>query len=368
MTPTSIPKALAVVEQSKVEGLHIGAQGFVSLRGEVVADFAVGEARQGVAMTTDTVMLWLSCSKPLAAVALGQLWEQGKLQPDDPVAVHIPEFEANGKEAVTLRHLLTHTGGLPSIPTGWPSASWDESITRVCTCELEPDWPPGRRAAYNVQVSWFVLAEVVRRVDGRPYPQYVREEIFEPLDMIDSWVELPPDRHEAYGDRLGVMHITERGEVKPHPFAYDAPRSTAACNPGGSGRGPLRELGRFHEMILGRGTRNGVRILSPQTVEALTARHRVGLRDETFQQQMDWGLGFVVDNNQYGADKLRYGYGLHSSPRAVGHSGYQSSTGFCDPEFGLVATIVFNGTPGEMKHGRRMRAYLTALYEDLGLA
>src|SRR5438270_8699839 len=119
-----IPRTATVLREGRTAGLHIGAQVYASVDGQVVADVAIGEARPGVAMTPDTVMLWLSASKPFAAVAIAQLWERGKLALDDPVAQHIPEFAQNGKERITLRHVLTHTAGIRWIETGWPAVSW----------------------------------------------------------------------------------------------------------------------------------------------------------------------------------------------------------------------------------------------------
>ena len=89
--------------------------------------------------------------------------------------------------------------------------------------------------------------------------------------------------------------------------------------------------------------------------------------DETFGQVMDWGLGFLLDNKRYGP-AIPYGYGRHASARTFGHSGKESSTGFADPDAGLVVTVVFNGMPGEPKHDRRLRHVTAAIYEDLGLA
>ncbi len=99
-------------------GLHIGAQWYVSLDGRCVADEAVGESRPGVPMTPQTLMFWLSASKPVAAVAIGQLWEREQLDLDDTVARHIPEFAIKGKESITIRHILTHTCGFRWLETG----------------------------------------------------------------------------------------------------------------------------------------------------------------------------------------------------------------------------------------------------------
>jgi CubicO group peptidase (beta-lactamase class C family) len=121
-------------------------------------------------------------------------------------------------------------------------------------------------------------------------------------------------------------------------------------------------------MLLGRGSRQGQRVLLPQTVEAFTSPHRVGMLDATFKHVLDWGLGFIVNSIQYGAETVPYGYGHHASSRTFGHSGYRSSTGFADPERGLAVALAFNGTPAGDAHERRIRSVLDALYGDLGLA
>jgi CubicO group peptidase (beta-lactamase class C family) len=316
-------------------------------------------------MTPDTVMLWMSATKPVAAVAIAQLWEQNKLGLDDPIARHIPEFAQNDKQAITIRHVLTHTAGIRWIETGWPTAPWDQIIAKICAMRIERDWTPGKKAGYSAFVTWFLLAEIVQRLDGRDFAQYVRQEIFEPLGMNDSWIAMPPEIYRSYGNRLGVMQKTEDGKITD--FGMDTEAACTHARPSGSGHGPIRELGRFYEMLLAGGTLNGHRIISPQTVEALVARHRVGMFDQTFKHVMDWGLGFVINSNQYGAETVPYGYGPHASSRTYGHSGYQSSSAFADPEKGLAVAMVFNGTPGEVAHDRRIREILTALYEDLGL-
>lgn len=361
---TALPRTIQVLEDGIRAGLHIGAQAYVSIGGQCIADLALGESRPGVAMTPDTLMLWLSSSKPIAAVAIAQLWERGRLALDDPVARHVPEFAQNGKDAITLRHVLTHTAGIRWIETGWPVASWEQIIARICAMRPERDWPPGRKAGYSAHVTWFVLGEIVRRLDGRDYARYAREEIFEPLGMIDSWIAMPPEVYRAYGQRLGIMQKTEGGTAAD--LGADTEAACTHARPSGSGHGPMRELARFYEMLLNGGELSGRRILLPQSVEAITARHRASMYDQTFRHIMDWGLGFIVDSSQYGPD-TPYGYGPSASPRTFGHSGSQSSVAFADPEHRLAAAIVFNGAPGEAAHQHRARAALAALYGDLGL-
>ena len=344
------------------EGLHIGAQIYVSLRGEVIADVALGLAREGVPMRTDTLMLWLSAGKPVSAVAVAQVWECGLLDLDDPVARHIPEFAANGKDVVTVRHLLTHTGGFRALLGHWEGKSWDEVIAALSASRLEPRWVPGSTAGYHPITSWYLLGELVRRLDGRPFERYLREMIFERIGMNDSWIGMPRERYRAYGDRIGLMHEIKDGRAVAN-YALDTEELAAQTRPPTNARGPIRELGLFYEMLLNRGQN----VLRPQTVEAMTARHRVGMYDKTFRHVIDWGLGFVLQSNQYGVDTVPYGYGPHASPRTFGHSGSRSSIGYCDPEHGLVVACLFNGAPDEAKHDARMREVNAGIYEDLGL-
>jgi CubicO group peptidase (beta-lactamase class C family) len=360
-----LPRVRGVIDQGMSQRLHFGAQVYVSRHGEVVADLAMGESRPGVSLTPSDLMLWLSATKPVAAVAIAQFWERGLLALDDAVARHVPEFGARGKEQVTIRHLLTHTAGFRGAATSWGGSSWEEIIGRICQSPLEPGWQPGAKAGYHVSSSWFMLGELVRRIDGRPFERYVREAIFLPLGMSESWVGMPRETFNSYGHRIAPMYDAQKGDWD-ESFAGNTESANAVARPGANGRGPIRELGLFYEALLAGGRYGGNEVLRPQTVEALAARHRVGLYDQTFRHVMDWGLGFIPNNAHHG-DAVPYGYGPHASLRTFGHSGSQSSVAFADPEHGLAVAIAFNGMPGEARHHQRMRAVLTALYEDLGL-
>ena len=121
----------------------------------------------------------------------------------------------------------------------------------------------------------------------------------------------------------------------------------------------MRELARLYEALLNNGQRGETRILSPQTVQAITSRHRTGMFDETFQTHVDWGLGFNIDGILYGR---------HCSPRTFGHGGAQSSVGFTDPEHDLVVACVTNGMAEARLHYQRFSRIASAIYLDLGLA
>src|SRR5437868_3196500 len=103
----AIPRTRELIERQMSEGLHVGAQLYASRHAQPVANLALGLARPGVPMRPFTLMLWLSSTKPFAAVAICQLWEKGKLSLDDKVSQHIPEFAQNGKEPITIRQILT---------------------------------------------------------------------------------------------------------------------------------------------------------------------------------------------------------------------------------------------------------------------
>jgi CubicO group peptidase (beta-lactamase class C family) len=361
----NLPRTAAILTQGIADGQHIGAQIYVAKNGQPIADFAIGESRPGVAMTPDTLTLWLSACKPIAAIAIAQLVERKSVGVNDPVTDYIPEFAANGKETVTLSHILTHTVGLRYVDTGWPQTPWPEIIERLCQTRLEPNWPPGERARYDSTNNWFLLGEIVRRVDGRPFENYVRDEIFLPLGMNDSWIGMPPDRYRAYGDRLGILYKTDKQPIQPLP-PYDTEQAITHCRPAANGQGPMRELAQFYQMLLNGGELNGVRLLTPKTVNLFTTPRRIGMYDETFRHKIDWGYGFLICSKKYGYKALPYSFGPHASDRAFGHNGFQSSMAFADREYGLVVCIAPNGTPGEPTHDKRLRQVLGAVYEDVG--
>jgi CubicO group peptidase (beta-lactamase class C family) len=362
----NVPRALAVIERGVRERIHIGAQLYASLNGTVYADMAVGEARRGVALTADSLMLWMSSVKPVTAAAVLQLGERGLLALDDPVCRHLPEFAAHGKAAVTIRHVLTHTGGFPNVAVHWSTAPWDQIVAEICAAPLLPDWVPGARAAYHVASGWYVLGEIIRRLDGRDYDRYVREAIFEPLGMDDTWIGMPIERHRAYGDRIAPMHATEL-EPMPHPYWpwAGSAEACAVCRPGGNAWGPARELGRFYAALLNDGAWQQRRILQPESVSLMTACHSAGMLDETFQIRLDRGLGVVLDSKRYGAGSAWYG--PRCSERTFGHGGYRCSVGFADPVHRLAVAVIFNGMPSDAAHETRMHDLLEALYADLGL-
>ncbi len=342
---TNLSRTLSELERGFSLGWHTGAQLYVSLGSDTVADVAIGKACPGVAMTPGTLVEWGSATKPVTCSALALLWQQGLLGLDDPVCRHIPEFAASGKEAVTIRHLLTHTGGLTDPVQD--VVPFDKAVAAICRAPLIEGWVPGRRCAYNSVGMWIVAALVVR-LSGQPFDRFVRARIFEPLGLLDSWIGMPRDVFRSYGDRIAVMP-----DFPPSGTEGWVTRG----RPTGGGHGPIAELARFYQALLER------RLLSEPVVEAMTARHLCGAYDERLHATVDRGLGFTLSSSYPG-----HGYGPHASRRAFGHGGRNWCVAFADPELGLAVGVYWNGQVDGDTHAVRQSALLAALYEDLGLA
>ena len=372
-----IPQTRQIIQQGLESGLHIGAQLYVSLHGKPIVDTAFGLSRlggeadtslAGTPMQPDTLMIWLSAGKPLTAVAIALLAQRGRLHFDDPVAHYIPEFAQNGKDAITIRHLLTHTAGIRALDTQYPFLTWDETLAKLFALKPERDWVPGEKAGYHAHSTWYILGELIGRIDGRPCDQFLREEIFLPLAMTDTFLSMPIETYHAYGPRIGFLHDTAPTTAEPpKPLPnYDTPLAASRPRPSASVRGPIRQLGFFYEMML-RALAGKNEILTPDTARLLVAPQRTGMFDVTFRHKIDWGLGFILNSSHHGP-AIPYQFGPHASPSAFGHGGSQCAVGMADPFHQLVVALIFNGCPGEPAHDRRLRATLKALYEDLALA
>jgi CubicO group peptidase (beta-lactamase class C family) len=352
-----------VLEAGREAELHRGAQFYLSQNGETLLDEAWGEQDAEQNLSNDHLMLWLSSGKPLTAVALGVLHDRGLLQWDDCLSRFLPEWAMFGQPEVTLRHLLTHTAGFENGELPWPEENWEDIISETIHSPLPDKWAVGEEARYVVAASWFLLGEVVARLTNRDFSSALRELVLDPLELPDTFCGLPEREYDSVKDRLGKMY--ERSKTGLTELEWNDPRRVTSASPGGNTRGPVRELGRFYESML---PESETCLLKPQTRQAMTTPQRVGLADQTFGHQLDWGLGFIVNSNRYGAETVPYGFGASASDASFGHGGSQSSMGFADPAHRLVVAWVVNGRPGEPRHHSRNKTINEAVYRDLGIA
>ena len=358
----SFPKTLAQIQSGIDRGDHLGAQIYLSRNQEILLDTSIGQRRPEETLTSDMLPCWLSAGKPVTAVALLQQIEAGRCQLDDPVTRFLPDFGVNGKDPVTLRHLLTHTGGFRAAEGASTAPNWNEIIARICRGRLEAGWVPGVTAGYHFTVSWFILAEIVQRLSGLPYSDYVREKIFLPLGMDHCWIGMSADTFASLKNQIAPMFVSDNGKLSPHP-TLDRDSEIIRCKPGSGTRGPIRELGRFYEALLQKKDFP----LSSEGIRQMTSRQREGLYDLTFKHKIDWGFGLSINDPNGEGESLPYGFGKYASAETFGHGGSLSTCAFADPKHDLVAAVWFNAQPSDAQHQERVRGVCAAIYEDLGL-
>lgn len=311
----------------------------VARRGVVVFDVALGRVRpepDAPPTRSDTIFRIASISKPITATAAMILVEEGRLGLNLPVSFYVPELSGEGKDAITILHLLTHTSGMrdedvdryaeaaagarptpPAEPTQHPEIA--EYLSLRCAAPL---WkPPGQEMSY-CNYGFCLLGEVVRRVSGQSFGDFASRRIFEPLGMRDTSFGLPDTRAERTAWPTDPQFVDYSRLLRRVPFPHAAGFSTTT------------DLAAFGQMFLDRGSHNGVRILSPTTVAAMTRNQIPGIGarsgDETFAEAC-WGLGWGVLEGRKGA---AWGLGL-ASPTAYYHQG-GSTFLWVDPAYEIV--------------------------------
>ncbi len=315
--------------------VHPGAVLAVYRYGQQVLDLHGGIANTdtGKPVGEDTIFVLYSCTKPMTGTCINVLKDRGKLDWDDPVAKHWPEFAQNGKGGVTIRHVLTHRGGFPISP---PELTWDiwrdwDAVVQAVE-RTTPTHEPGTVIAYHPFNFGWVLGELVRRVDGRPFSQFLREEITEPLGMKDTYVGLPPEL-EGRVSRIHAMEDAADQRVLVDDF--NRPEVHQAVVPAGSGISTARDMARFFAMLERGGTLDGVRILSPETVAEVTRLHLEG-KDLTVGTNIRRCLGMSLGDPRMGTEEA-------AKAGSFGHGGAGTSEVWGDRESGLAFAFIANG-------------------------
>ena len=342
-------RALATVEKlfwRQIEdGLHPGAALAVYRYGNSVLDLygGIADTDTGRPVTQDTLFVLYSSTKAITASCMHLLWQQGKLMWDDPVAKHWPEFAQNGKGKITIRHVLTHQGGFPDTPKELTWDKWRDWDAVVKAMEgITPTHEPEAVIAYHRANYGWVIAELVRRIDGRPFSQFLREEITGPLGMNDTYVGLPPSE-EGRVSRIHPMKDSGNPEVAA---TANRPEVHQAVHPAGGGIATARDLARFYAMMACGGTLDGVRVLNPETVAGATAFQLEGT-DLTFGTYVYRALGLWLGDPRMGASKT-------VATHTFGHGGIGTSVGWADPDIGLAVGFIANGFQANPTHLPRL--------------
>jgi CubicO group peptidase (beta-lactamase class C family) len=277
--------------------------------------------------------------------------EEGRLSILDPVEKHLPEFRyqmlragASGDGSVTLvkpsrviaiRDLMTHTSGMGG---GFPPAlsdlfrKFDKTLAEaVSIYAREPlDFEPGARWQYS-NMGIATLGRIIEVLSGQPYEQFIRQRIFEPLGMKDSFFFLPADRRARHAS---IYTMTDDKLVKAdRPMFREGAKYPA---PEGGMYSTATDMAAFYQMILNGGDFDGKRILSDESVELMTRNH-TGTMQAGWQPGVGFGLGWFVVREPLGTFRLQ-SIGSH------GHGGAFRTYGWVDPDKDMLGVVMMQRT------------------------
>jgi CubicO group peptidase (beta-lactamase class C family) len=276
--PDRLQRIRTRVERDIEAGRYDGARILAARRGTPVLDLTLGHADRasGRPLAADSVFSIMSISKVMTAVALMQCVERGDLSLLTPVSALIPEFAQRGKGLVTVGQVLKHMAGLGMGQAPMPLdelGTLSKSIAVICAQALEST--PGEQVSYSAMMGYTVLGEIIRRLDakGRTLRQIMREDVFQPLGMVDTSFGLSP----AIGERRVpvVVRDTDSPELNP---AFQTARDKAAREDselpsGGATFSTAQDVLRFAEALRNGGALGDQRVLSPATVHLMTRNH-----------------------------------------------------------------------------------------------
>jgi CubicO group peptidase (beta-lactamase class C family) len=345
MSEQRVRRVVELAEGWVTEGVTPALVVLAARRGVIVLHEAFGRLtpeENAPPVALDSIFPLASLSKPITATAAMILVEQGLLGLNRPVSWYVPEFSGEGKDAVMVHHLLTHTAGLnddeldahaerrrgsaeipPAEETQHPLVH--EWLYRRYDAPL---WkPPGTVMRYSAW-GYELLGEIVRRVSGRSFADFVRERIFQPLGMQDTTAIVPDAvkhrvvRHEYTGTDWG--QVLADFKVEQTPWANWGIYSTAL------------DMAILGQMFLNRGCYGEARILSPATVAEMTRDQIPGIGGwlgDVFIPEPSWGLGWPVHGNGKWAGSLY-------SQRTFEHGGAGGVYLWVDPVYEIVGVYL----------------------------
>ncbi len=344
--PEQLAALMARVTKEVDEGLLPSCQVAIARHGKVAAMATFGDANN------DNLYSVFSATKAMTSAAAWLLIQEGKLAIEELVKDIVPEFAANGKEAVNVEMLFTHTAGFPYAP--FRPSDWndkDKRLTRFTNWTL--NWEPGTRFEYHPTSSMWVIAEIIERRSGVEFAEFVRNRIAEPLGLDTLYLGAPAAVHDRIKDvthtgepmteadyaALG-MPMPPATEVTPEALlAFNTSEVRQVPVPGGGGHMSAADIALFYQALINGGAAlGGEQIWTQQTLDyAFTVRN-------TFPDMLgvsaNRALGVVVSG-----DKTRNGrgFGHTNSELAIGHSGAGGQLAWGDPATGISLGYVTNG-------------------------
>ncbi|MFB7090334.1 serine hydrolase domain-containing protein [Streptomyces sp. NPDC056296] len=354
-------------------GKEVGVSLAVDLRGESVLDLWGGhrDAAKTMEWTRDTIVNVWSSTKMVTNLAALMLADRGLLDVHAPVARYWPEFAAQGKSHIEVRHLMSHTSGL----SGWDGPVVTEDLYDLpgATARLArqvPWWPPGTASGYHSNSQGHLIGELVRRVSGLSLTEFIRTEIAAPLGA-DFQIGVRPD------DDARVAEI-----IPPPPYAFDfaaadpddimvktfarplidaATANTRAWRRAElgavNGHGNARSLSRILSAVSAGGSVGGVRLLRPSTIDLIFEEQAHGV-DLVLGLPMRWGIGYARSEPQ----SLPY----IDQGRTCFWGGWGGSLTVMHPDRGLTISYVMNQMSAGVIGSERSAEYVTAIYQALG--
>jgi CubicO group peptidase (beta-lactamase class C family) len=359
-----------VLARQIASGEHHGAAFAVRFKGEPVVDLWGGmrNTPDGEApWRRDTMTICFSTTKGVAATALHIAMERNGVSYDTRVAEVWPEFGTNGKDAITIRQLLTHQGGVPQIREEVPDCDaltdWD-AMVRVME-GLTPMWEPGTANGYHaINFAW-LIGETLRRIDGRDVPTFLADEIAGPLSLDGLFIGTPEEEHSRVAPLIppppppgmdadaDLASFLPKESVTYHALSpkgslvdlLNSPVGMSSCIPSISGIFTARSLATLYAVLDCGGEVDGVKLLAEETI-ATVSTVQTDRVDMVIPVPVRWRLGYMSG----GPTSIR---SLGPSPDAYGHVGAGGTIAGVDPgahlSFGLIydrwAATEFLGGP-----------------------
>ena len=338
MDSAQLERAFELLRGWAEDGTLPGATALVARRGMVIGRRWFGDAvrePERRPIGPGTLFAVASVTKPFTATAIMQLVERGRFSIDQPVGELLPEFAGPGKDGITLRHFLTHTSGLPEY------ADDDDEIRRQ---HLGLDafvrsyfrgrllFPTGSQWSYS-NYGFGLAGEIVARVAGRGYHEFVAEEILARLGMRDSYLQPPAE----VWDRIAWVWLP--GEPHTDYERYNSPYFRRLGIPWGGLYTTPEDLAVFAHAFLQGGAYQGRRIISPATAREMTRDQlSESIRDTSGVARWraaSWGLGWDVKGR-----KALHSSGALTSPATFGHTGSSGAMLWVDPALELVCVMI----------------------------